>query len=197
MQTGELSRRISPAANPEIYKKVTLHLETPVADKDRCSLQVSEKVLDEIEPLALQVIKNTEGLFNAVCHHAFSLDETISKISHLTFAASEEDVLLAAWHEVDRKGAEKLLRDSARGTFLFRRDEFAVELEKNINHKCFTLTYLNSNQQVVDKTIAQKGKKNYQFYDDDPKLGGKKFPSLKALISSLGDHLMIALPVEA
>lgn len=106
--------------------------------------------------------------------------------------------LKKAWHVVNREEAEHLLLTAAVGSYLFRKDHFASCLEEILSTAkkqplhCYTLTYLDHDHQVRDKTLVSWNH-HWQFYDDDPSLTGRAFPSLEALLESLGSTLKFPL----
>lgn len=94
------------------------------------------------------------------------------------------------WVEVSRTEAEKLFEKAKPGTYLFRKDIFASCLEeilisaKREDLRCFTLSYVDGEKQVHDKTIV-KWKNRWMFYDDDPTLSGDYYHSFEDLLLSM------------
>ncbi len=92
-----------------------------------------------------------------------------------------------AWYNVDRLEAEELLSGKVFGTYLFRKDLFAQDLEDTINETsfspvtCITLTYTEKNDKISEKTLVYKEGK-WLFYDDDPTLSGHGYDSVKELL---------------
>src|SRR4051812_35605779 len=117
----------------------------------------------------------------------------VEKIQHLEDAKSAE-LLKQGWHAVDREEAEKLLFTAPLGSYLFRKDHFANCLEEILVRakkgpmSCYTMAYLDVDQQVREKTIVHWND-HWLFYDDDPSLMGRSFTSLEMLLLSLGTTL--------
>jgi hypothetical protein len=103
---------------------------------------------------------------------------------------SDDPLLKQAWHGVDRDGAERLLLKQAVGTFLFRKDHFATTLQATLSKSfkktvhCYTLSYLDSERIVRDKTVVYIDHQ-WAFYDDDPTLSTHKLQKLEHLLHSL------------
>lgn len=124
--------------------------------------------------------------------------ELLLKQLDLMEIAISKDIVHDAWHQIDRIEAEKILVKEIPGSYLFRKDEFAALLEDQLllRHqmliKCITLSYLDRNSKVVEKTVVRK-ENRWLFYNDDPSLNGPLFPDIFALLESLGDELKLAL----
>ncbi|MGH2613509.1 MAG: SH2 domain-containing protein, partial [Rhabdochlamydiaceae bacterium] len=105
----------------------------------------------------------------------------------------EDSILKQTWHDVDREGAERLLLKQQAGTFLFRKDHFAITLQEILRRglkktiQCYTLSYLDNEGIVRDKTIVFVNQK-WTFYDDDPTLSGPTFRSVGELVRSMGSN---------
>lgn len=112
-----------------------------------------------------------------------------------------DSALKQTWHDVDREGAEKLLADEPSGTYLFRQDHFVRTLQDILRRglkktvKCFTLTYLDHDGSVKDRTVVFYDQK-WTFYDDDPTLSGPTWPSLRDLLKAMGSHTKYPLLSE-
>ena len=102
----------------------------------------------------------------------------------------DDPLLKQAWHDVDRDGAERLLLKQAIGTFLFRKDHFATDLQATLSRglkkkvHCYTLSYLDGERIVRDKTVIYIDHQ-WMFYDDDPTLSTPKLHKLEHLLHSL------------
>lgn len=94
------------------------------------------------------------------------------------------------WHDVDRDGAEQLLLQQKPGTYLFRKDHFATSLQeilrKDLKKRvlCYTLSYLDHEGIVRDKTVVLVNQK-WLFYDDDPTLSGSHYRTLNELLHTV------------
>lgn len=103
----------------------------------------------------------------------------------------EDSILKQTWHDIDRDGAERLLLKQKKGTFLFRKDHYAITLQEILKrgHKktvqCYTLSYLDDEGIVRDRTVVFANQK-WTFYDDDPTLSGPSFPTVSLLVNSMG-----------
>jgi hypothetical protein len=123
----------------------------------------------------------------------------LRQIAHVDFVLSEEEegqrnLIHEAWHNVNRVEAEQLLKREKPGTYLFRKDEFAQELEDRFNEEsedpitCITLTWWDLKGRVIDKTLIYRDG-NWQFYHDDIWLGGQTFGTVKELLASMSNRL--------
>ena len=121
------------------------------------------------------------------------------QVSKLDFMLTEQEegrrnLILEAWYNADRVYAEYLLNRMPVGTYLFRKDEFASELEENLNEAlfapvtCVTLTYNDWDGKICDKTLVFY-KEKWLFYNNDPELSSPSFETVQELLSSLGDAL--------
>lgn len=95
-----------------------------------------------------------------------------------------------AWYDIDREGAECALKGAPQGTFLFRKDSTVVMLEEELCLRfgkpiyCVTLTYLDENGVVRDKTLVNKGEV-ILIYDDDPLLEGASYNTIVEAMGAL------------
>lgn len=156
---------------------------------------------DDLNPLAYAILSETIHTLNEFSKRmAVTLDVQVilEDLSNWEIISSNtqlpKDILLEAWHPTDRYGAEDLLEGCPIGTFLFRKDEYALLLEEELRDKfkeditCLTITYLEKDHKVSDKTIVNRNE-SWLFYDDDPDLTGTTFPTIYALLSSLKNEL--------
>ena len=132
-----------------------------------------------------------------------SLTSTLKELSKINVdsfleSLSAKDLIHEAWYQIDRVTAELLLRHQPAGTFLFRQDEYAKILERQLSlaHKepirCITLTYINSFERVSDLALV-RNKMGWVIYDDDPSLRGPIYPSAKVLLDSLKKEIQSPL----
>lgn len=156
--------------------------------------------LKKIDPSAQQVLSET-------CHYlklALGHLRHIHELAHVELDPSMDEIkgkslMHEAWHAIERKDAELILLNTMPGTYLFRKDRFAGVMEEILSAAkksrifCLTLTYLDPEGQVRDKTIVS-WKDHWLFYDDDPTLSGSYFHSLEDLLFSMGSVLKRPLP---
>lgn len=167
-----------------------------VEEKDMSAFQCTD-----LQPLAYAIMVETIHTLNQLigqepnAAHAGVLLDSFAHCEILaTDAAMLKDLIHDAWHQTDRLGAEDLLSGCAIGTFLFRKDEYASLLEEELRPEfgqdltCFTLTYVENSEKIIDRTIV-KWKDKWLFYDDDPTLSGHSFPSVYELLGTLKKHL--------
>ncbi len=196
LKTGEL--RKAPSEN----KSIEIHL-----DLDKQQVRVTERQdarqfnLKEMDPKGRKVLSETCHYLKSALMHIHDIHE----LAHLEFEPSIQeiigrDLLREAWHAVKREEAELMLLNTSPGTYLFRKDHFVAVMEeifsgaKKSRVRCFTLSYLDPEGQVREKTIVT-WKDHWLFYDDDPTLSGRYYDSLEHLLSSMGRVLKRPLPV--
>jgi len=157
----------------------------------------------KLEPRAYALLTKTIHILNQL-----SFDPKQGKnpfwilrhVAHIDFLLSAEEegernLIHNAWHSCNRQEAEYLLRDMAPGTYLFRKDEYASLLEDSINESrakpvtCLTLTFRDWGEKICDKTLIYCEEK-WMFYNDDLKLRGTRYESVKELLSTLGERLI-------
>lgn len=151
--------------------------------------------LGDLSPNAQRVFQETMRTFTEIALRLkgpSDLKTKLSVLSHLIvdiILPADRNVLMAAWHLVDRMQAESLLENLPSGTFLFRKDSFTEVLEDQLKEqlkkpiKCFTLTLSHENHIISDYTLVYVDGR-WQIYDDDPLLQQPSFPNLKSLLSS-------------
>lgn len=196
LQTGLL--QLPKAGN----KRIQIHLDL---DKHRVSISdLQDHQLFNFEKMDLhgrQVLSETAHYLKLALLHLHSIQE----FAHIEFKESLDEImgrelLREGWHAVERNEAELMLLNSTPGTYLFRKDRFARLMEEILSSakqsriRCYTLSYLDPQRQVREKTIVT-WKDHWIFYDDDPTLSGKYFESLETLLTSLGTLLKKPLPV--
>ena len=109
----------------------------------------------------------------------------IDKASH-----TGKNILIEAWHPSDRSRAYSILWDEPTGTYLFRKDPYAVILEEQLQRqlnkaiKCFTLTYSQPDQKLSDLTLVHY-ERAWLIYNDDPSLEQERFNEILDLLKSL------------
>ncbi len=147
------------------------------------------------DPIGLQLFKETLQVLQELVEKLYAIEELHHWEPDMALSRSSvEDVVFHAWHSVDRTQAEELLSTCSIGTFLFRKDPFALvleqELKKNFKDpiKCVTLTYVDKDQRVRDHTLVNY-KNAWLLYDNDPSLKGTKFPAITELLRGTGQYL--------
>lgn len=165
--------------------------------------------LSQLNTIARALLIHTFRTLNELAYdprHARDAFWIMRQIANIDFVLSDQEegernLVHDAWYNVDRLGAEKLLRGRQFGTYLFRKDEFAKDLEDSINEEssapvtCITLTYTDKDQKISEKTLVYKDCK-WLFYDDDPTLSGPGCDSVKELLGKKARMLQQALYVE-
>jgi hypothetical protein len=112
-----------------------------------------------------------------------------------------ENALGLLLFDVSREGAEKLLGKEPIGTFFFRKDPYAVMLQEILKRAlkesihCFTLTYLDLERIVRDRTVVYIHH-TWMFYDDDPTLSGSSWDSVQGLLKSVEAFARYPLQVQ-
>jgi len=182
-QTGMLQL---PKVKDSDYLPIDLHIDLEARD-----VYFSDQLVG-VEKMALNTLTETCTDLKKIVLRLIDIRQLV----HLDLQSSLEGVkgsrlLHEAWHSVDRAGAEKILKGHAKGSFLFRKDNFAAGLEeilsraKNEKINCFTLTFIDYDNQVRDKTILRWNNR-WMFYDDDPTLTKDFYSSFEDLLASLG-----------
>jgi hypothetical protein len=135
--------------------------------------------LSGLSPVAIKAIKGTIHTLNKLSSLVKGGgSDLITKIKALCKLQidvgsidEEKSILVAAWHSLDRLGAEKILHGKPVGTFLFREDYFAKLLAGQLSDemgkdvKCITLTVLEHDQKVSDFTLVHIDHL-WRWYDD-------------------------------
>lgn len=194
-KTGEL--RFTRQEGPGEWKAVILHLhpgnegafEVFSADNNQ-AFDLSQLNL-EAENLFSKTVKTLNELAYDP-KHARDAFWILRQIASVDFVISDQEegvrnLVHDAWYNVDRIEAENLLSGKPFGTYLFRKDEFALDLEETLNESssspvtCITLTYTEKKGKICDKTLVYKEGK-WLFYDDDPTLSETAYDSVKELL---------------
>lgn len=185
----------------EGYKPIQLHLDH-LHHKVYITEDHEKKFdLEQLEKKGQHVLAETCHQLELILLKLHSIGELI----HVEFDPSLDEVkgrliLHEAWHAITREEAESFLLSTNPGTYLFRKDRFAGCLEeilsaaKKIRIKCYTLTYLDTEKIVRDKTIVHYLGR-WMFYDDDPTLSGDYYRSLDDLLMSVS--AILKRPLQA
>jgi hypothetical protein len=181
------------ALNQQEWKHIVVRF-----DLDKRAVEVVEennnvKSSIELDPQANRVMLETLKVFQVVVGQIKELKDFAQVELEASPAQAQKDLVHEAWHQLDRIKAEELLQKRPRGSYLFRKDEYAALLEDQLKEagkeaKCITLTFLDENNSVRDKTVV-KHMKGWLVYDDDPNLEGEAFETVAALLASLDTAL--------
>lgn len=160
---------------------------------------------DDITQLAYKIMRETMMLLNSISKNLKGPSDLETKMNVLfklqidgSMSHVDRNILIDAWHSVDRMGAETLLKNKPVGTYLFRRDPFSEILEQQLieRHnkpiKCFTLTFSQPKKMISDITLIHYDGK-WQSYDDDPSLKRQAFQDLQDLLAKWKDKLKYPL----
>jgi hypothetical protein len=205
-KTGDLKfqKKGEPALKERGWKNVILRLrgegkktEVEFVESENEDVQFR---FDDLDPLACKVMDEMMKILNRVSSN-HSLNECLTEIRALELKKLElkkKDLVHEAWHQVNRIGAEKLLAGKPVGTFLFRKDEYAALLEDQLSEKhgvkiqCFTISYLEDQNKVSDRTIVLKNGQ-WSYYDDDPSLQTPSFDNIDDLLDVAHKELKFPL----
>lgn len=99
----------------------------------------------------------------------------------------------SAWKgSISRLEAEKLLRSSSPGTYLFRKgDDYTLEMEYNLAKqdplpvRCYVMTLVAESRKMSDFILLQRPN-GWALYNDDLELGDYHFKSLEEVIAEAG-----------
>ncbi len=119
----------------------------------------------------------------------------VAQITLMRQGKEKTNLILEAWHNIDRVGAEKALEGHPGGTYLFRKDDYTALLEQELFnrfdgtvHYCVTLTYLDETGIVRDKTLVQR-EKYLVIFNDNPNLMEPHFATLEDAMRSIDPSL--------
>lgn len=211
--TGEIAL---PTANEQELRKrewkpvsLCLHLEESAMQQPIFEVLEENRVpfhVSDIQPLASRIIGETIRTLNLAFQGSRKDSDLNLAFKQITYAdieptlhnLTQKNMIVQTWHPVDRLEAEDLLQGALVGTFFFRKDEFASDLESQLTHlfpmsvECFTLTYLQPKNKISDKTIVKKGERWF-IYNDDLTLNQLSFPNLDQLLYSFKTALKFPL----
>jgi hypothetical protein len=155
-----------------------------------------EKLLAKAEEHLEEMAVILKGVFPKV--------EKLAQLARVHWQAPFEEnrgvhdpVFKQAWHAINREETERRLLSQQIGTFLFRKDHFALVLQEILRRAlkksihCYTLSYLDDERIVRDKTVVLTDQQ-WTFYDDDPTLSGPSSASLRELICSVAKHPLLS-----
>lgn len=160
---------------------------------------------DDVSRIAYQVVARTMKMLSSIAEKLKGPSDFATKMQVLVkievqgeISHEDRNIVIEAWHPVDRMGAEAILKDMPVGTFIFRCDTFSEVLEQQLHEqlkvplKCFIATFLQPNQQVGDLTVVHYDGK-WLFYDDDPSLKEPAYEDLNALLATKKEKLKFPL----
>lgn len=189
-QTGSMRFNQFDFLNKHEWKEILIHLdpnthEIEVFDKTQKAFDVAS-----FDPLAYCVMAETFYVLQYILKKLPDLkDMALIKLESSMDRAFNTDLVHRAWHSIDRVKAESLLSGQEIGTYIFRQDESAKTLEKELSAnlkvkvKCVTLTYLDEKSTIKDKILV-KYKNQWLFYDNDPSLSGEGYGDVSYLLDS-------------
>jgi hypothetical protein len=154
---------------------------------------------DDLEPTAYRIMSETFHVLEELAHEVHDLKELAQfELEPAMPSLQSRDCIHEAWHQVDRVGAEELLKEQTAGVYLFRKDTYAHMLERELTLalktpvKCLTLSYTDDHYQVHDLTLVSfQGR--WLIYNDDPNLSGRSYRTISDLLASITPKLMKAL----
>ncbi len=188
--TGNIRFNQFDFLNKNEWKEITIHLkpethEVEVFDKTQKAFDISL-----FDPLAYCVMAETFYVLQYILKKLPDFKDLAAiKLEASMDRAFNTDLVHKAWHSIDRVKAESLLSGQEIGTYIFRQDEYAKVLEKELSTnlkvkvKCVTLTYLDERSTIKDKTLV-KYKNQWLFYDNDPSLSGEGYGDVSYLLDA-------------
>ncbi len=148
----------------------------------------------DLDALAKKVMTETFGVLKRLIVGAKTLNELSFVEFELTSMKSAGGNLIhEAWHLCTRAEAEGILEKEGVGAYLFRQDEYASIIEKELSEslgavlRCITLSYLDKDQVVRDMTLIYRDGKWF-VYDDDPTLSGKAYGEISQILQERVPH---------
>lgn len=183
------------------WKPVCLRLSESIGERKFELLEIGEGARpvtgNDLHPKALDILLLTLQALNELLVQArktadpnLFLDQLIEFELQEGEVVVDTDILRSAWHPLSRAEAEKVLNGKIPGMFLFRKDEYASLLEKELRHPCVTLTYTDGKEKVVDCTLVHY-ENCWLVYNGNPNLERTPYKTVLALIASLGHQLSL------
>lgn len=192
-QTGSLRFSQFDFLNKSEWKEITVHLDPKIHQVEVFDREKQAFDLSSFDPLAYRVMAETFFVLQYILQKLSDFKELpIMKLESAASKSLHRDPVHRAWHPIDRPKAETLLSGKEIGTYIFRKDEFAHNLEKELSHflkapiKCVTLTYLDEQASIKDKTIVRY-KNQWLFYENKASLSGEAFEDITYLLGSSQD----------
>jgi hypothetical protein len=189
-QTGTLRFSQFDFLNKAEWKEITIHLDPVAHDVEVFDHEQKAFDLSVFDALAYRVMAETFFVLQYILKKLPNFKELpIMKLESASSRALHRDLVYRAWHSIDRPKAETLLSGKEAGTYLFRKDDYAKILEKELSEtlktpvKCVTLTYLDEQAAIKDKTLVQY-KNQWLFYEGDSSLSGDAYENIMYLLGS-------------
>lgn len=199
-QTGALRFSQFDFLNKHEWKELAIHLDAEMHEVEVFDQTQKAFDLSSFDPFAYCVMAETFYVLQYILKKLPDFNDlSIIKLEASVERALGKDLVHRAWHSIDRVKAESLLSGKEAGTYIFRKDEYAKGLEKELSStlktpvKCVTLTYLDGQSIIQDKTIV-KYKNQWLFYDNDPSLSGAGYVDVAYLLDSSQE--MFKKPLE-
>jgi len=210
--SGELSFcDVSPeisASELSTWRPLSFRVFAPPAESMKCEIveQNIASSADGVAPEAVKVLQETVKtiqLISRLLPRIQNLPRLFLEFSqvHLEVTGLKKgqyDIVHNSWHQVDRIETEALLGNKEIGTFIFRKDEYARILERELSKahaepiKCITLSYLHSTQKICDLTLVLV-KQGWLVYNDDPTLDQPVYPDIEVFIDNMKGILVSPL----
>lgn len=169
-QTGEL--RFTRPKGHEEWKSVILLLHPGKEGAFEVASEGKNPAFDlsELTPDAEKLFSKTVKTLNELAYHPKHARDAfwiLRQIASVDFVISDQEegvrnLVHDAWYNVDRVEAENLLGGKPFGTYLFRKDEFAQDLEDSLNESssspvtCITMTYTEKKGKILRKRLFIK-----------------------------------------
>lgn len=205
-KSGELRfSEVSPEMTSHelsLWRPLSFKVFTNPTRKEKLECELIEGSLSSSEAgmqlEALQVLKETVKtiqLISRLLPKIQNLPRLFLEFSQVHLEAAEPirskvDIIHDAWHQIDRLQTEALLEEKEVGTFLFRKDEYAVILEEQLKNahdgyiKCITLSYLDADKKICDLTLV-KTDQGWLVYNDDPNLIEPTYPDIDVFFDNM------------
>jgi len=191
------------------WKPIRIDIKLSCLERDEGVFEIFEDSLkedlfhrDDLEPLAYRILSETFKILNHLSRkyesRFYDIQSFLDLLSHVELEEGikkmegNKDLVHEAWHQVDRVKAEQILSGKEPGVFLFRKDDYAAILEEQLRKqfkesiKCLTITYVDEEKKICDKTIVLRNHR-WMFYNDDPNLSGITYGDIYSLLESLSD----------
>lgn len=193
----------APTKKTKEWKEITILMsqDTPTSTFEVTAVEDPLVFACDLETRAEIILSKTISILNQIAYNPKGekdpnwIERSLSQLKLEPFEEGDpERLLLQAFHDVDREGAEKLLSGIGMGRYLFRKDTFAGLLEETFSREleepisCYTLDYTSREERVVEHTICVNRGRWY-FYQDDPLFRNNGFSSLRGLLESIGREL--------
>ena len=202
---------VSPETSPsELFnwRPLSFRVFAPPSESMKCEIieQNIQSGIEGVAPEAVKVLQETVKtiqLISRLLPRIQNLPRLFLEFSqvHLEVSGSKKgqyDIVHNSWHQLDRIETESLLGSKEIGTFIFRKDEYARILEKELSKahaepiKCITLSYLDFEKKICDLTLVLV-KQGWVVYNDDPTLDQPVYPDIEIFIDNMKGILVSPL----